>query len=52
MSFEQWFEKVGMLAYKLYMLDPVDLPEEFFRREYDKDSTPRQALSQFEILFL
>lgn len=51
-DFDVWMEKVGMLAQKLYNMEMDDLPFEFFWAEYQNHSTPRQALSQFEIMYL
>lgn len=48
-EFEEWFDRVGLLAKKLYRLDIEDLPLDFFYKEFEyKDSTPRQALNNFE----
>jgi hypothetical protein len=48
-EFEEWFNRVGMLAEKLYNMEKDDLPFDFFFQEFEyKDSTPRQALANFE----
>lgn len=51
-DYDEWFDRVSMLAEQLYGLASEDLPWAFFEQEYELNSTPRQALNKFEAAYL